>query len=412
MVFSAIPRSLVVYSSPDTLDRLRLDKEHRKIDQVLSKHQLPEYIIRRIHAATLIDVGVALREHDYELILFSCHGDNNGLYLEGVSSHAATSWVLLTNTLKDTAQNLSVVILNACYSASAQKTLHDAAPFVIAMDGSADDTAAIAFSQHFFDEFYRTPAVANAFRQASSALNQMCLYENIKPVLSRREPSGNSVVQACFDRRQDSIFVDLSEAEDSISKLPISRHLFHSLLTRKIRVHSWIFMVERERAVLPIGQFFGVFSWRNATDVVICHEVLQLKPDLDVDECMGWTRLMVIYNDLRSERYRLVAQPAAIENQGLLSRALDSLEICYSHTLLGSDVTPAAQKLTPLQYTVTLSTVHAQCDLAKQCLENSNLKRAVIALETAISSIHDLVNELTAAVTTTAQQKKGAQPKH
>ncbi|MCK4782897.1 MAG: hypothetical protein KAV87_04035, partial [Desulfobacteraceae bacterium] len=282
--------------------------------------------------------------------------------------------------------------------------LLEATPFLIVMDGEANDVAAIKFSQHFLDEFYRSTAVEQAFRQASSAIDQMDMGEVIKPVLCRRQPSGPSVFQACFSRRQDSIFIDLTDAEESISHLPISRHEFLSLLTRKIRIHSWIFRVEREKAVLPIGQFFGVFSWRNVKDVVVCHEVLQLKPDIDVAECMGWTRLMVIYNDLRSERYRVIANPAATENKALLETALDKIETCYVHTLKGSDVAPAAQKLAPCQYTVTLSTVRVQCDLAKQNLCDLNLSGVVIALETAISSIHDLVNGLTAVVTTKGQK--------
>ncbi len=272
------------------------------------------------------------------------------------------------------------------------------------MDGETNDAAAISFSQYFLDEFYRSTSVEQAFRIASSAIDQMGMGEVIKPVFCRRQPSGRSVFQACFSRRQDSIFIDLTDAEESISHLPISRHEFLSLLTRKIRIHSWIFHIERERAVLPIGQFFGVFSWQNAKDVVICHEVLKLKQDIEVSECMGWTRLMVIYNDLRSERYRVIANPAAIENKALLETALNGIETCYVSTLKGSDVEPAAKKLAPDQYIITLSTVRVQCDLAKRSLSDLNLPSTVVALETAISSIHDLVDELTAAVTTKGQK--------
>lgn len=399
MPFSATPRSLVVYSSPGSLNRLRIDKEHRAIEEVLARHRLPSTIIRRIHAATLLDVGKALREQDYEVVFFSCHGGSNGLYLEGSSAYSETSWRLLSGTLKEGAPNLSVVVLNACHSASGQDALHTAATFLIVMNGNADDAAAIAFSEHFFDEFYRSNAVEHAFRQAASAIDQMGLGDKINPVLRRRQPSGLSVVQAFFGRRQDSIFIDLTEAENSISQLPMDRHAFLSLLSRKIRIHSWIFKIERERAVLPIGQFFGVFSWQNAKDIVICHEVLRLRSDLDIEECVGWTRLMVFYNDLRSERYRIVDSPSAKENQGLLAAALDSVEACLSHTLQSDDVEQPARKLAQHQYAVTLATVRAQCDVARLNLNHLDLSRVVIALETAISSIHDLVDELTAAVT-------------
>lgn len=399
MPFSATPKSLIVYSSPERLDRLRLDEEHRAIDQVLAKHHLPVWVIRRIHAATLLDFGFALRERDFEVVQFSCHGDEQGLYFEGKGAREVTPWKVLSQTLQGAAPSLCVVILNACYSAAAEQALHDAAPFLILMSGSAQDEAAIIFSQHFFDEYYRSGAVEQAFRQATWALESLGFADALKPLLTRRQPSGESVVQACFSRRQDSIFINLAEAEQSISLLPISRHEFLALLTRKIRVHSWIYRVERERAVIPIGQFFGVFSWSNAKDVVICHEVLQLRENAIIQDCMGWTRLMVIYNDLRSERYRGMSDPAAVENKVILNDALRSVRACDQYTLCADDVAPAAQKLAPHQYVVTLSTVRVQCDFAQTSLERDDLPRVVIALETAISSIHDLVNELTAAVT-------------
>lgn len=399
LIFSAVPKSLVAYSSPGTLDRLRIDKEHRAVEEVLDKHKFPEKIIRRIHAASLLDVSMKLREQNYEIILFSCHGDASGLYLEGNEGHAAVPWPVLAKALKDAAPSLSVIILNACYSTNAQTALHLAAPYVILMEGSANDDAAILFSRHFLDEFYRTSIVQHAFRYAVSCVEQAGFGDSIKPVLARREQSGVSVIQACFDLRHDSIFIDLSEAEDSIAKLPISRHAFLSLLTRKIRVHSWIFQVERERATIPIGHFFGVFSWQNANDIVICHKVLQLRPDLNIDECLGWTRLMIVYNDLRSERYRTVQNPSALENENILVQALNHIDFCYHHTLRKEDVSTVAQKLAPLQYAVTISTVRAQCDSAKQCLESGALPRVVVALESAISSVHDLIDELTESVT-------------
>jgi hypothetical protein len=399
MPFSAIPKSLIVYSSPGSLSRLRIDKEHNAIDQVLAKRNLPPTVVKRIHAATIMDVGAALLEQDYELVLFSCHGAADGLCLEPGPGHAFISWHLLSQTLLSAAPSLSVVILNACHSDTAEESLRSTAPFLIMMDGTADDAAAVTFSQHFFEEFYRSTSVDQAFRQAIWALEATGKADLLKPVLIRRQPSGDSVIQACFVHRQDSVFIDLAKAEESISRLPIARHEFLALLTRKISVHSWIFRVERERAVIPIGQFFGVFSWQNANDVVHCHAVLQLKPDALVEDCLGWTRLMVLYNDLRSERYRVLPDPAAPENKGMLAETLQRIKGFCGHTLCSEEVAAAAKKLARQQYIVTVSTVQVQCDLAVAALQSSDLSRVVNALETAISSIHDLVDHLTASVT-------------
>jgi hypothetical protein len=399
MPHSAIAKSLVVYSNPAPLDRLRLDKEHKAVEEVLRTHRLPDYIIKRIHAATLYDVGTALREQDYELVLFSGHGGKDGLYLENGRRDPVTSWDLLSKTLKNSVPNLCVVIINACYSTSAESALHEAAPFLILMNGAANDEAAIAFSRHFLDEYYRSGGVEQAFKHATWALGSLRFDEDIEPVLTRRQAPGQSVVQACFDRRQDSIFINLADAEPSISRLPVSRHEFLALLTRKLRVHSWIFRVERERAVIPIGHFFGVFSWSNAKDVVTCHEVLQLRKDIALEDCMGWTRAMVFYNDLRSNRYRVMDNPAAAENKALLFEVLKSVRECDRLVLCADDVALAARRLVSEKYVIILSNVRTQCDLAEKALGEDDLVGVVGALETAISSIHDLVNALTAAVT-------------
>jgi hypothetical protein len=227
----------------------------------------------------------------------------------------------------------------------------------------------------------------------------MSLGDKIKPILTRKQICKNSVIQACFNRGQDSIYIDFSQAGKSISKLPITRREFLLLLTRKIRIHQWIFWVARERAVLPIGRFFGVFSWENSNNVVICHDVMQLKTDIDLDDCFEWTKLLVIYNDLRSERYRDLDRPAALENKMILDQALNNLIDCYKSTLSGKDISIIAKKLAFKQYAVTLSTVKVQCEIASKAISRGELSRVVIALETAISSIHDLVEEFTAAVT-------------
>lgn len=411
MPFSAIPKSLVVYSSPAALDRLRLDKEHKAIERVIAKHGLNDRVIRRIHAATLLDAVSAMREQDFELVQFSGHGDLNGLCLEGEPGVSRVSWSVLASTLRQCAPNLSVLILTTCFSSEAEKALHGVVPFLIAIDGKADDDAAIAFSENLFDEFYRSTAVEQAFRYATTTLDVLNLAEKIRPILIRRHVEGKSVVQACFDQRHDFVYVDITEAENDIANLTIDRHDFLSLLTRKIRVHRWIFRYPREKALLQIGPLFGEFSWQNANALVTCHRIIELRQGIAVETCLGWTRLLVLYNDLRSERYRMLDAPAAPENRTALQTALDSLENCFQFGLCRGDVSDPARTLAPTQYVVTCSTVRVHCDRARERLLANDLAEVVFSLETAVSSIHDLVDELTLVVTTRPDRERTSGPK-
>jgi hypothetical protein len=49
--------SLIVFSNPGDTERLRLDKEHRVIDEALSKVGYPPEAVRRLHATRIDDLS-------------------------------------------------------------------------------------------------------------------------------------------------------------------------------------------------------------------------------------------------------------------------------------------------------------------------------------------------------------------
>lgn len=71
---------LILYSNPGDTDRLRLDKEHRMIDQLLQTFKLPSDAVVRRHATTFEDLIKALAETEYTVVQFSSHGSNRGVY--------------------------------------------------------------------------------------------------------------------------------------------------------------------------------------------------------------------------------------------------------------------------------------------------------------------------------------------
>jgi hypothetical protein len=76
-------RVLILYSNPSDTQRLRLDKEHRTIDQLLEKLKLPADTINRRHAVTREDLLGVLSEIKYDIIQFSGHGTGECFCLEG-----------------------------------------------------------------------------------------------------------------------------------------------------------------------------------------------------------------------------------------------------------------------------------------------------------------------------------------
>ncbi len=81
-MFSAMPRILVFYSNPSNSDRLRLDKEDRALDLILERRNIHKSLVHKRHATSVKDFARALRDEDYEIVQFSGHGSNEGIYLE------------------------------------------------------------------------------------------------------------------------------------------------------------------------------------------------------------------------------------------------------------------------------------------------------------------------------------------
>ncbi|PZN85617.1 MAG: hypothetical protein DM484_01420 [Candidatus Methylumidiphilus alinenensis] len=75
-------RVLVLYANPADTDRIRLDKEHRAIDQALLTSCLPTDIVIRRHATTFNDLVTALADTEFSIFHFSGHGSSNGIYLQ------------------------------------------------------------------------------------------------------------------------------------------------------------------------------------------------------------------------------------------------------------------------------------------------------------------------------------------
>ena len=198
----------------------------------------------------------------------------------------------------------------SCYSASSISNLIDVTPYLIAVSGVANDEAAIDFVKTFYEASADEGSVESAFFVAH-ALTE----DKLNAVLVRSALEKDRAKQLIRVYRihgiRDPIYVDTTEAEGSLNMLQIPRDEFLSTLTRKIRIHIWIFDHPRERALLSIGKYFGFFSWKNAKDVIVCHQVLKLKRKVPTDHCIVWSDLIVSYNDLYMNPYRLTDKPAS-----------------------------------------------------------------------------------------------------
>jgi hypothetical protein len=392
----SVPSVLILYSNPDdSSSRLRLDKEHRAIEEMLRRLRVEPAQVQRRHAVSIPDFASAVTGETFEVLQFSGHGCEEGIFLEQAQLNTGelVDAQRLAAILRSATPSLRVLIFMSCFSASSLKDLASAAPYVITVSGEADDEACIAFITAFYEEYLRTRSVGRAFQSASNTIEFFGASGFLHPVLTRRALRGSSPEGLhAAAVRGDSVLVDLSAVEPQLRAAGMYNEAFLSFLSRKLRVHKWIFDQPRDRTLLSIGPYFGEFSWANADDAIRCLRVLRIREGVDEEACIVWADLLISYNDLYASRYRKAANPAGPESERVLKRALEDQRALATH-FFGERAEPI-QKAAANQYKVTKALVLANLRHATAALDNSQLDRVVVYLEASLTAIHDLIDAL------------------
>ncbi|MTW13418.1 CHAT domain-containing protein [Pseudoduganella eburnea] len=386
---------LIVYSSPADLERLRIDREHRRIEEVINLGKEQVVSVDRKHAATLQDLARTIADRQYDVIHFSGHGGSSGLYFDtNADSSNLVSADHLAKLINSTQKTLCAVVLMSCFSSDMALSLLSAAPYVISITGDADDEATIDFVGHFYEHYLRTQSIESAFRFANAYVD-----DKLNAVLGHRsssnvaEDSGSRIV-VYPGFHGDPIYVDLSQAKETISLLDISRDRFVSILTRKLRVHQWIFEGERENVIIPVAGYFARFSWKNAKDVVQCHWVYKPKAGLDVAIYSVISNLIVRYNDLYLSSYRRNPRPVALQHPKDIKIGLDHLHGFMSIFLMDDKVFSVLEGVDPDGMRMLRAVCHSNLTMADEKMAQNELSAAAIYAETALSSIHDALERL------------------
>lgn len=395
------PRLLIIYSNPPGTPHIRLDKEHRRVDLVLQRVGLDLSTVQRLHATSIDDLINVLYSNSFEIVQFSGHGTPDSLCLENTTHDAAVdlSASKVAQILRESSPRLRAAMFLWCYSADALPSLAEAAPFVISIHGPANDEAAIDFIGEFYESYFRTNSIEQAFGGALMLMGAKNL--ELSPILTRRaEAQGKQrILYQVFPKSgADSILIDITDAEQDIARLDMQRDTFLTMLSRKIRIHRWIFESSSDQAVLSIGRYIGMFSWENAADVVKCDCVLRLRADVDERTCELWAGLLTLYNDHRVDRYRL----AVNQDEPTLSRHLkQAIEDYYK--LIDSYFKIPENSVTlrlwvPEQYLVSRSLMMKYLEICDRKYYRNDYPATVEYLEAILSALHDLVNALTSVV--------------
>ncbi|MCJ7853074.1 CHAT domain-containing protein [Pseudomonas monteilii] len=391
-------RILIAYSSPADEQPLRLDREQRRVNQALEIEKSDVQVDFK-QAATLEDLARAIAQTKYDILQFSGHGDSDGFCLDMPSGHEGhyVESKRLSALVEATQSTLSAVVLMSCYSAGAAENFLKVSPYVITVSGEADDQAAIDFSGHFYEHYFRTGSVEIAFNFASAFVHNALDVSLTKGDAHERTLPRLAVYP---HPHRDPLYVDLTEARHTIANLDISEERFTSIMTRKLKVHKWIFDGEREDVILPIAGYFARFSWRNARDVVYCHWVYKPDAGLSVEVCSYIADLIVCYNDIYVSSYRRSDKPVTQQDPRAFRHALTSLHDLKNYFLLDNSKFAIFEAVNQIGARMLLATCVSNLAKADQKMELGELSSAVIYAETALSAIHDAITSLVESIST------------
>ncbi len=397
------PKVLILFSNPADSARVRLDIEHREIDQVLKELSLDTSFVRRLHAVSVDDFASALQSDDFEVIQFSGHGCPDGIFLERgqIDNGVLVSSQQLAAILRRTSPKLRVLLLLSCFSSSSLGDLAIVAPYVITIAGQVDDEACIKFVSGFYSAYFKNPSVEWAFNVANDLIEYGGYSERIHPVLTRRATIGREARAFCAAtiRGGDSVLIDLSKVEGQINSLGIPREAFLSLLSRKISIHRFFFAYPHDRTILSIGPYFDVFGWKNVDDPVVCYSIMRVSDQADEDACETWADLLVSYNDCCSNKYRIAPNPAAPNLEPYLKNALKDLKRVARNYFKGAKQAKILRRITPEQFKLSKSLVLSNLRHADVALGRGDLPRLLAYIEASLTAVHDLVDALARVLT-------------
>lgn len=143
---------LLLAASPTDQKHLNLMKEIREIKKLIRSSKYRKLLSFETEVATTFDTFTqAILDVNPDIIHFSGHGNINGIALEydDGKTHFVDERTIdkIFSLLKD---EVKCVLLNSCYSEKQAKAISKHGIYVVGMNDSIDDDAAIAFSSGFY----------------------------------------------------------------------------------------------------------------------------------------------------------------------------------------------------------------------------------------------------------------------
>lgn len=181
---------LFVTSDPSDQSRLRLGEEAREIQEKirLSKSR-DRFEFHIVASARPEDITQALLDIEPQIVHFSGHGTSRGdLCFEGQNGESLPVCPdALASLFAQFSGSLTCVLLNACYSEIQAEAISKNINYVIGMNKSIGDKAAIAFSVGFYQGLGAGRVIEDAYALGCIQIRLLGIPEHLTPVLIRKK---------------------------------------------------------------------------------------------------------------------------------------------------------------------------------------------------------------------------------
>ena len=391
------PRVLICYSNPADTSRLRLDIEHAQLEALVRGDSTQPSSMVRLHATRIEDLFQEAANGGYEIIQFSGHGDAAGIYCEAPDRSGAqlVDAAAITKLLRLASPHLRALILTCCYSAEYQDQLAPYVPYVITVEGPAPDIAAIEFAKKFYSYYLtRRESIeeATALAQAVSDVNNTGLIIKVlRRGLFAREDTKQIEIFVGNGRR---LLLDITNIRPFLLSLPEElRENFLKCLCTGIRNHTSLFDTAMERVALTFGAYLGIFSWRNSIDPILCDKVLRVSEAISEENFEALTRLMSRYTSLARFDYRTARQRDYPNKPHVVTSGLRGFHE-MADKFLGLELGDCLRAIAPQATKISAAIIRANLAEADDCLRREDYSQIVIHLETALTTMHNLILQL------------------
>jgi len=181
---------LFLAADPTNASRLRLGEELREIQERLQLAKLRnQFRLDQRMSVRPADISQALLDVQPQIVHFSGHGTVTGaLCFENQAGEIhPIEPDALAALFEQFADQVSCVLLNACYSGIQSKAISAHIDYVIGMNQAIGDKAAIAFAIGFYQALGGGRTVEDAYKLGCVQLRLQNIPEHLTPVLNKKE---------------------------------------------------------------------------------------------------------------------------------------------------------------------------------------------------------------------------------